>query len=259
MKNVREKLISLLGLCSEDETEANKLQLLTSITQAADYLTLSKSIALKKPFEDLYAISVLEGLSHEDLKQRESLLHKLVSFNSQLIKCIHSGNGPSMSSADKPDFISIKSITKLCNSIKLSPDKTNYTNIAEENALAIFEDSTIKSAQDCFDMLPITITKSNVIDEDTLKQYMGNRLFCVNIEEFNKCHQNFLGLASRSEAIIEGEKLRKRKHRLLKFAVVMLCFGAIFACSQFGLLSSSFVPVLSAVMLIVAILFMIWG
>ena len=68
MKNVREKLISLLGLCSDDETEATKLQLLTSIMQSEDYTALSKSVALKKPFEDLYNRTKLEELSNSELK-----------------------------------------------------------------------------------------------------------------------------------------------------------------------------------------------
>ena len=52
MKNVKEKLISLLGLCSDDKTEATRLQLLTSILQSEDYYALSKSVALKKQFEE---------------------------------------------------------------------------------------------------------------------------------------------------------------------------------------------------------------
>ncbi|MDO5445837.1 MAG: hypothetical protein Q4F31_09500, partial [Eubacteriales bacterium] len=259
MKNEREKLISLLCFCSDDETEATKLQLLTSIMQSEDYDALSKSVALKRQFEDLYNSTKLEELSNSELKNRSSLLHKLVSFNKQLVQSIYSGNGPEMTSEDMPDFTSLKSLTKLCNKLSLSHNIENYSNISENNALAIFSDTTIKSAQVCFDMLPISITKEESIDEASIKQYMGNTLYCFNIEEFHACHNRFLDFSEKSEAIIAKEKFRRRKHRLLKIAVVMVCFGAIYACSQFGLFSDNFTSMLILVMLIMAILFLLWG
>lgn len=259
MKNVREKLISLLGLCSDDETEATKLQLLTSIIQSEDYAALSKSVALKKLFENLYERTKLEELSNSELKNRSPLLHKLVSFNKQLVQSIYYGNAPELTSEDLPDFTSLKSITKLCNKISLSHNVENYSNISEDNALAIFSDTTIKSAQACFNMLPVSITKEATIDEALIKQHMGDTLYCFNIEEFKVCHKNFLGFAEKSEEIIAKENFRRKKHRLLKIAIVMLCFGAIYACSQFGLFSGSFTPALTLIMLIMAILFLIWG
>lgn len=259
MKNVREKLISLLGMCSDDESTATKLQLLTNITQSSDYTTLSKSIALKKPYEELYEHSKLKELSNSELKQRSSLLQKIVSFNGKLVQSIRFGNGPELSSEDTPDFTSIKNLTKLCNKIQLSHDAVNYTNITEKNALLIFSDQTVKSAQRCLDMLPVEITKAKEIDEDTICKYMNGKSFCVNIEEFKSCHNNFLGFAEKNEGIIAKEKFRKKKHRLLKVSVVMLCFGTLFACSQFGLFSDTFTPIMTLVMFVVSILFLIWG
>lgn len=259
MKDVRKKLLSLLCLCSDDAIEATKLQLLTSIIQSEDYTALSKSVALKKPFEELYDRTKLGELSNNELKNRSSLLHKLVSINKQLMQSIYSGNGPELTSEDLPDFSSSKSIAELCSKIDLSHNVENYSNISENNVLAIFSDTTIKSAQTCFDMLPVSIAKKEFIDEASIKQYMGGTLYCFNIEEFNACHKNFLELAKKSEAIIEKERFRRKKHRLLKIAIVMLCFGAIYACAQFGLFSDSFTPILTLVMLIIAILFLIWG
>ena len=259
MKNVREKLISLLGLCSDDEQKASKLQLLTSIMQSEDYTVLSKSVALKKPFEDLYGRTKLLELSNSELKNRSSLLHKLVSFNKQLLQSIYSGNGPDLTKEDFPDFTSLKSITKICNKISLSNNVENYSNISEDNALTLFSDTTIKSAQACFDMLPISITKEEFIEEASIKQYMGNKLYCFNIEEFNTCHKRFLEVVKKSEVIIAKEKLRRKKHRLLKISIVMLCFGAIYSCSQFGLFLGNFTSILTLVMLIIATLFLIWG
>ena len=259
MKKVREKLISLLGLCSDDETEATKLQLLTSIMQSEDYSALSKSVALKKPFEDLYDRTKLEELSNSELKNRSSMLHKLVTLNKLLVQSIQTGNAPMLTSKDLPDFTSLKNITKLCKKISLSHNVVNYSNISEDNALAIFSDTTIKTAQKCFDMLPVSITKGNSIDETTVKHHMGNTLYCVDIEEFKACHKSFQGFAEKNEAIIENDNFRRKKHRLLKIAIVMLCFGAIFACYQFGLFSDIFTPIFAIVMLVIAIPYLIWG
>ena len=259
MENLRVKLISLLGLCSDDKIEATKLQLLTSIILSEDYSALSKSVALKKPFEDLYNRTKLEELSNRELMNRYSLLHKLVSFNNQLVQSIYYGNSPELTSGDLPNFTSLKSITKLCNKISLSNDVVNYSNISEENALAIFSNTTIKSARKCFNMLPVSITKEEAIDETSIKQYMGDTLYCFNIDEFNAYHKRFLAFVKKSEAIIAKEKFRRKRHRLLKIAIVMLCFGAIYACAQFGLLSDNFTPLFTIIMFIIAILFLIWG
>ena len=94
MKNVRVKLLALLRLCSDDKIAATKLQLLTSIILSEEYSALSKSVALKKPFEDLYDRTKLEKLSNSELRNRDSLLHKLVFLNKRLVQSIYSGNVP---------------------------------------------------------------------------------------------------------------------------------------------------------------------
>ena len=259
MKKEIEKLIFLLRLCSDDETEAIKLQFLVNIISSDDYLAFSKSAALKNPFEELYELSKLEVLSNSELKKRRALLHNIVYFNNQLVKSIHFGNGPELTDNDLPDYTSLKSITQLCNKIHISNDVTNYTNISEENALAVFSDTTIKSAQKCFDMLPISVAKADVIDEAMIIQNMGTTLFCINIEEFETCRKNFLVYTEKCENIIADENLRRKKHRLFKIAIVMLCFAVIYTCSQFGLFLDTFTPMLTFIMFFISILFLIWG
>lgn len=259
MNNLREKLIDLLGLCSEDEAAATKLRLLTSIIRSEDYAALRQSVAPKKQFEDLYDRAKLEELSNNELKNRSLLLHELVFFHEKIVQCIHSGNGPELTREDFPDFASLKSIKMLRKKISVSHSVRNYSNISENNALAIFSDTTIKSAQACFDMLPVSITKEKAVDEVSIKRHMGDTLYCVSMKDFNACHKRFLEVAKKSEAVIAKEIFRRQKHRLLKIAVVMLCFGAIFACTQFGLFSDGFTPIFTLVMLIIAIPFLIWG
>ena len=259
MKNIREQLITLLKLSSDDQSAAIKLQLLSNITRSAEYSALSKSNVFKQLFEDLFERSKLKELGNSELRKRLSLLKKLSDFSNKLVQSIRCGNATELSVNDTPDFTSSSSITAVLRKIRISPDITNYTNLTEDNALEIFSDKTIKSAQECFDMLPVAITKSAEIDEETIKLYMGETLFCINIEEFNACHEGFLALAETSEAVIEKERFRKRKRRLLKIAIVMLCFGAIYTCCQFSMLLSAITPMLLLGMIIIAIPFLIWG
>lgn len=259
MKNVRERLVYLLVLCSDNKTEATKLQLLLNIIQSEYYIELSKSVALNKPFEDFYNITALEVINNNELNKRSFLLPKLVSLNKKIVQCIYFGNGPELTKEDLPIFTSLKSITKLINKINISQDVKNYSNISEENTLDIFSDTTIKSAKTCFDMLPISITKREIIDETTIKNYLSDTLYCVNIDEFIECHKRFLAVTEKGEEIIAQEKIRNKKHILFKISIIMLCFGAIYTCSQFSLLSDKFTYILTLITLITTLLFLILG
>lgn len=259
MKTALDKLFSLLGRCSDNADETRRLQLLASITQSQDYKELSSATALSEPFQAYYALSVLETLDNNTLLQREELLHKLVSFHSQLIQCIQSGNGPELTPKDLPDFTSNKSIARMLDRISLAHKKTNYSNIGEENALELFSDNTVRSAKACFERLPVSLTTQETISEEDIKSYMGDTLFCIPINEFEETHQVFLDFVSKGEQTVNGEKTRRKKHALLKTAIILLCFGAVFAFSQFGFISESFTQVMYSVIFIASVIFMIWG
>ena len=259
MKTAFDKFISLLGKCSENGDEATRLQLLASIIQSQDYKVLSRAVALKTAFQEFYSMPVLEVLDNKTLMEREKLLHKLVSFHYQLIQCIHGGNGPELTEKDLPDFISSKSISRVLSKISLSHKTTNYSNIGEEDALKLFSDTTVKSAQKCFELLPVSITRQESISEEDIIKNMGDSFFCISIDEFERIHQEFLDFAEKGERTIHAEKIRWKKHILLKIVVILLCFGAAFACSQYGLISEASTQIVYLVMLIAAILFMIWG
>ncbi len=259
MKNAIDKLLSLLERCSENSDEATRLQLIASITQSQDYKELSRAIALQKPFQEYYSLPVLETLDNNTLKKREELRQKLVSFHTQLIQCIHSGNGYELTSKDLPDFTSNKSIARLLGKISLSYKETNYTNIGERDALELFSDTTVRSAKECFQMLPISLTRRESISEEGILNCMGKTFFCIPIDEFEETRKRFLDFARKSEQIVKKEKIRRKKHALLKIATILLSFGAVFAFSQFGLFSESFTQTMYGVILIASIIFMIWG
>ena len=259
MKNSVNKLLSLLGLCSENKDEAEKQQLLVRITRSPDYKELSHSVALKMLFEEYFSMPRLEVMNDDELKKREELLHKLVSFQSQMLRCIRAGNGPELPPADMPDFASSSSIARLLDKISLAPDITNYTNIRDADALALFSEKTVKSARKCLEMLPISLTRKTTISEADITEQMGKTLYCIPIDEFERAHHDLLDSLQRDEKTIENERFRRKKHILLKISVLLLCFGAVYSFSQFGVFSSSFEAGLTVFLLIVSIIYMIWG
>ena len=229
MSKTNKELLSLLSLCSDNKDNAEKVSVIAELTDSSDYIIIESSEALKELFQKCYDISVLENLSIEELKKRSKMLHKVASFNKQLIQCIKSGNGSQLSSKDAPDLSSEKSISRLLDMISLAYKQTNYSNISENNALALFSDNTVKSAQKCFDMLPVTLAKQTSITEEQISQYMGNTLYCIDIDEFRQIHKSFLKSTYENEKLIEKNKMHIKKFILIKIAIIMLCIGAVFS------------------------------
>ena len=207
MKNAIQKLFSLLGKCSEDDDKATRLKLLASITLSSDYKELSQAVAFKKPFEENYSIPILETLDISTLIQRKKILHKLVAFHSKLLQSIRFGNGPELSSKDLPDFTSSSSLTKTLKTIRLSNVPTNYSNISDETALELFSDNSVKSARECLERLPVSLTSHETISEEEINKAMGNTYYCVSIEEFKKVHREFLSFFSKGEQIVLDERI----------------------------------------------------
>lgn len=259
MKNVFEKLASLLGQCSENRNEAERLSLIARIAQSSDYKKLKSAVAFKEPFESWYSLPALEAADYDTLLQRKELLHKIASLHKQLLQCLRSGNGYELSSDDTPDFTSKKSISRLLDKISLAPKQTNYSNIKEDNALSVFSENTIHSAQECLALLPVALSSCAVITEEDISKYLGDTLYCISIMEFEKCHREFIKLMQRGEPIVKHERDRKKRHALLKLAIILLCFGAVFAFQQFGRFSESTIPVLYTLISVSSVIYLIWG
>lgn len=238
----QDKLLSLLDMCSDNKSESERLSLLAGITCSSDYNSLCNARAIKAAFEKDYSFEALERLNNNELQSRKKMLKDISTLYPRLIKCLYNGNAPEL--GDAPDLTSEKSISKLLDAIKTTTQTTNYSNINVENALLLFEDSTIRSAQECLNMLPVSLTKKNEISEKEIKDYMDKTYYCVNIEDFQKKHKEFLSLSSESEQIIEMNSIKGKKRVLMKICVTLITFASVFICSQFKLLDTDFLPVL---------------
>ena len=129
-------------------------------------------------------------------------------------------------------------------------------------SLVLFDETTIKSAQECFDSLPLSLNKDEdykEISEDDISQCTGRTPYCINISEFNSIHKDFLDMSSKGEEKVNSEKNRKRKKMLFKIALILLCLGSVFAASQFDIISETFTLTLYTTVLIASIIYLIWG
>ena len=173
--------------------------------------------------------------------------------------CVRTGNGPELAHDQLPDFSSAASINELLRKIKVTKSRTNYTNISNTNILELFSKNTISSAIECFNRLPVSLSKSETISEGEISAVLGDTQYCIDIQEFDAIHREFLESSRKDEKIIAKEKLRRKRHFLLKIALALLCFGAIFGFYQFGLITESFAINLSMVFIGATIVFLIWG
>ena len=254
-----EKLIALLNLCSDNGDEAKKLRELALITQSSEYEALSNNDSLEPIFSKLYSYPVLQTLGLSELTKRGQAIRKAYSLYNSLTWCVRTGNGPELAHDQLPDFSSAASINELLRKIKVTKSRTNYTNISNSTILALFSEDTISSAIECFNRLPVSLSKSETISESEISAVLGDAQYCIDIQEFDAIHREFLESSKKDERTIAKEKLRRKRHFLLKIALALLCFGAIFGFYQFGLITESFAMILSMVLFGATIVFLIWG
>lgn len=257
--NSRAKLHELLRLCSDNSDEVSRLIIIDRMTHSSEYQKMKTAGTLRSLLNSYYPLAILEKMGLDELKQREMLMHETVSLYDRIVKSIHYGNAPELSKNDRPDYKDLSSLLNLKNKIVLSTNKKNISNIGEDEVMSIFADQTIKSAQQCFDCLPVNIAKKDSITERDVSEGMAGALYCVDKDQFDSIHWNFLRFLLNSEKIIASEQLRRKKHRLFKIATIMVCFGSVFACTQFGLISESYSFDYSVIMMLVSLVYMIVG
>jgi hypothetical protein len=259
MKDFRKKLLSLLKICAEDRDESGKLLYLEKVIHSEDYQELVNNQAFCTEYQSEWTIAQLERLSFAELQKKESEIHHLGKMLRLLQKAICYGNAPSLTTDDFCSFKNPLLIAKLNDKLSVGKALRNYTNIDSRNMMKIFDPATVKSAKECFSMIPILVAQKTDISKTDIQTAMGSRLYCVDIEEFNRIHRDFLIFSDNANTVIGNEKQRRRKHRLFKMGVVMTLFGITFACDQFGLFSEAYVSTFSVIMFFNSLLYIILG
>lgn len=259
MKDFKQKLLSLLNICADDQNESVKLQYLASIMNSDDYRELEENASILREHADTYSVASLEKLKASELKKKQKDIKALANMLRLLHRAILFGNAPELCADDRPSFDDQQSISKLTDKIKVSEARKNFSNITADCVMKVFDDTTLKSAKECFDLLPLAMAKSSFISEDDLKSALGGRLFCIDAAKLSAIHRNFLGYSSKAEEMITNEKTRKKKHRLFKIAVVMLMLLTIFVCDQFALFAPQYSALFTLLVLGISIVFLIWG
>lgn len=259
MKDYGQKLLSLLNICAENQNESEKLKWLANIIRSDDYAQLQRNTNFRIEYQENYSVEQLEKLDLPELKERKKHIADTSRMFRLLQEAIRFGNAPALRKEDAPDFHDMRTITNLSDRLTVSDRRENFTNIDEKNYMRIFDDKTIKSPKTCFDLLPLSLAQKAEITECDIQNALEGRVFCVDAEKLHAVHSSFLGFSVKAEETLRKEKLRRKKHRLFKIAVVMLLCLVFFACDQFKLFASADSTCVALLFCLSSVVFMIWG
>lgn len=221
-----------------------KSEIIKGITDSYEYKMLKSSVLMKEVYMHFFTPFILESLTITELIERAQSIKKIPSFTTQLVQCIRSGNGPELTSKDYPDFSSQGKVQKTLKKISLAHKITNYTNISEKDALKLFSDDTVKSARECFESLPRSVTGKQHISENEISACMGDSLYCVPIEEFEAIHKDYLDYSEFVDSDIKVLSGKRSSRMLFLIALILICLGVPFCLWQFDLISTGMMIVL---------------
>ena len=259
MTGFRQKLLALLNDCAEDYDEGAKLRYLAAILKSNDYIALGEIVAFHREYIEKYSVAVLEKLSASELKNKQREIQNTAKMFRLLQKAIQSGNAPCLTKNDRPEFDNNASIMALIKKLEVGKTKRNFTNLDNSTLMCVFDDSTLKSAQACFDLLPLSVAMKATIVEEDIKAVLGETLFCVDDAQLKKIHRQFLEFSSEAEKTIQNEKVRRKKYWLFKVAVVMLLALLAYTCGQFSVFTPQYSDIFTTIVFILSVVYLILG
>lgn len=259
MKAQRQKILSLLSSCAENHGEAEKLRCLDSIVGSKEYQELQQNAILGADYQASYSIPQLTKLDPPELTQRKTEITALAKMLRLLKKSILFGNAPALQEMDFPAFRDVNAITNISKQLVVGDSIKNYSNIDEEHCLKVFDASTIKSPEACFELLPLSVSQKAEINEKDIQDALNGRLYCIDIAKVHAVHRDFLAFSAQAEEQIQKDKQKRGKRCLFKVAAIMILFGVLFTCHQFEWLTFAELLQISPMLLLSAVVFMIWG
>lgn len=248
-------LISILSKCNPQDEELAYESQIQDIVHSKDYIELSCRKAFAKQFSELLSENKLRSYSS---MQRENIIAALPSLTiclNDIESSLRNGAGPELRVDDYPNFLDKNTMEALSRKLQAVSGK-NYSNIEEGNFMVVFDDTTIKSAQEFFMNLP-----ENTIDYNAaISGIVGQKKFCISEEEINqldsKYHQQIQALLDKVNVV----KRHKSRWRLIKFMLgITLLFLPSFIGGLTGLMSSNMVVLCTFIQLIFVVIFWIRG
>ena len=206
-------------------------------------------------FTELFAEGKLRGYTEKQLFAALKAVPLIPQTLENLAYSIRNGAAPSLTAADKPDFMSAESMNSL-NTKTHAAGAKNYTNISTGDFMAIFSGDTVKTIGDSFNRLP---ADSKNVEVD-VAQLMGDRKYCISSEEVANREREYQQRIASLNEVMEKSASSRRRHRFIKAELAII---AMFIPSFYAGATGSISPAVSggclAVQFLLAVIYMIFG
>ncbi len=238
--------LSILSRCNPTDAELKRESNLQSIIHSETYRELAARKAFRPYFDELFTLDKLRSYTDNELDSARRAVNLIPMVLEDVIFSLRNGAAPSLTPADKPDFLNPSSLQKLIDKLHLSTGK-NYTNISPDDFMRIFEPNTIRTIGTDFGQLD-----SNCSDfSSAISQMYAGRSFCISDAEIHAQEVAYRRQIADLNESIESTKKQRKLRSFIKGELGLIALfipaivggitgsissGAIVTCTLFELI-----------------------
>lgn len=224
------KVFTLLAACLPENEALKKSLLLDEIEEMPEYSTV-KTLPCWGYLSQYYSRDALLKYDAATLKSIKTVLTRIPNVFSNMEAAISSGNAWKLTSQDKPDWTSPKSLAILDSKLKSTPESPNITNLSPASVFEIFSDDVIKN--------PASVLGTWKVDnceniQASINSMLSGKLYCLPQKPFDEQS----ALITKADSIVA--EVSKQKHRIKRARGAKKGSTAIA-----GLLAAFFAPLLT--------------
>jgi hypothetical protein len=249
------KLLDILSACQSEDEGLAKMSKVAVIEQMPAYQELAHRNNFREEFDKFLTKEKLTSFTAEQLNQIQMALPSIPDCIDNIMYSLKNGDGPQLTADDRPDFTDKASVDALSSRLEDSSGK-NYTNIPLDEFMAIFDDATVKSIGNQFDVLPHPCADYGA----ALQKLFGNTRYCISEAELKSRDQEYAGKLDRFNRTIGEGKFIRFRHRVIKAVIGLLFIVApAIVAGATGWLDSSMQTMVTVIMLIAVIVYWVKG
>ena len=209
------RLLEMLSACKPDDEYLARQNLINSIVHSADYQALQNRSSFIRACAPVLRAGVLETYSVEELRKLKESVPAIEGFLQNLIYSLKNGDCPKLREENRPSFFERDELEKLSRRLENGNGK-NYTNIAPEDCMCIFEPDTVKELGDKFLELPAECDNY----ETAIADLMRGKNYCISQKEIQEAEEDYRAQVEKYLEKAQTGKNRIFSFRLLRFAVM---------------------------------------
>lgn len=248
-------LLSILSKCNPQDEELRHENNVAVILNSDDYKELSHRSFFSKQFQELFAEDKIRSASEESLASIRAALPAIQPCLEDILFSIKNGVGPELTKADTPNFTDKSSLLNLSAKLQNASGK-NYTNIAPDDFMEIFSDSTVKMAKDIFMNFPIEVSDMDA----AIAAQLSNRKYCISAKEIADLENEYQTSVQQIRAAIKDNKRGESRRRWVKlFSGLTLLFVPSFVASLTGAISSGMLGMCTLIEFVLVVFFWLRG